>query len=82
MEILIEDLWKELEFDESLKEYVVGKVDKYIEKISEQVNQRIEARISSAINDISKELGSIKVFAKCADTKINKHLLSHCEVPE
>ncbi len=82
MIIKLEDLWDELEFDETLKEYVEGKVVRYIKKINSQINCAIKARMESAIADISDELATIKGFAKCADTKINRHLLSHCELPK
>ena len=86
MEIKLETLWEELEFDETLKEYVEGKVkekvNRLIKQITEQANKAIETKIEVAIEEISNELASIKGFIKCADTKINEHLLSHCELPE
>jgi len=77
MEIKLENLWDEFEFNETLKEHVEGKVDKYIEKISEQIDRAIEKRITSAIADMNRELSIAKTFSECADTKINKHLLTH-----
>ena len=82
MEIKLEDLWEELEFEESLKEYVERKVDSHIERITEQTNKAIKTRIKGAIEDMREELLTIKGFAKCADTKINKHLISHRELSE
>jgi len=77
MEIRIEDLWEELEFDESLKEYVERKVDIYIQKTTEQTDEAIKKRIEYAIENISSKLGIIMAFSECADTKINTHLLNH-----
>ena len=58
------------------------KVDEHIKRITEQTNKAIKTRIKGAIEDMKNELVAIKGFVKCADTKINKHLLTHCELPE
>ena len=82
MKIKLEDLWEELEIDESLKEYTENKIDKYLRQITHRVDNTIKTMILSAIEEMKKDIASSKTFSICADTKINKHLLSHCEIPE
>lgn len=79
MEIKINDLWKEMEFDESLEEYVKKQIDRHISEIKQKTDKAIKTRIISAIDSMRKDIESSKGFAECADAKINKHLLYHHE---
>ncbi len=82
MKVELKDLWEELELDESLKEYVEGRIDNYIFRITDRADNAIKTLVASALEEMRKDIESSKTFAICADTKINKHLLSHCKLPE
>ncbi len=77
MQISIEELWAELDINQTLEEYVKEKVDRHIARITEKTDAAIKARIIGAIKSMRKELESSKGFAECADVKINKHLIFH-----
>lgn len=84
MQISINDLWEELDLDgkQTLEEYVNKKIDNQIIKINEKVDVAIKLRIIGAIESMRKDIESSKSFAKCADAKINKHLLEHEQIPQ
>ncbi len=81
MNVNLTQLWEELEIEGTLQEYFERRIDKEINRIKPMINKAIKTRIITAIESMTTELNSFKGFAKCADTKINAHLLGHEEIP-